>query len=393
MFRIVGPLVDADTLGLRRCRHIGDRGREHEPRGTLSAARSNTDGIASLDIELRADEENLGSPVIRRIESGVGLCEGCEPIPGRRRELVIVERRLQERKSQAILGDELDDEDVLGRKIVVRAEVFHECIGELIDRGTYDAVYASNRCIAGGQPPRNGYPRARVVRRAAKAAAVLREYAGVDVHARQDGIGGALGEAPVVGCVPRPGQVCPGREELRLDELENRVSRVTHPRLDGGRGDDRNAAKQIQQLVIVERPQRPQLRDNSCLLRGVHHRPALQCREHHVGVGDAGEVVHPGRIDVLETRRAGRGPGLPVHLEPAAVVIPVLAAGRHDHLVGADFAEDVVRAAVPGECTAELRVDSGEAGQRFRLVVEECPRGDAALGHLIELRACLHEPQ
>src|SRR5437867_4498041 len=105
----------------------------------------------------------------------------------------------------------------------------------------------------------------------------------------------------------------------------------------------------------VARLYAPELRIRSAVVTASAQRAAPFCRppavgearllpgvRQHVAARDTGEGIHPRPVDVLQPDRAVGPPGLAMDLEPAAVVVPVLAASRDHHLVGADLAQVVI---------------------------------------------------
>src|SRR3989454_155798 len=106
------------------------------PRSTLFPY---TTLFRSLQIDLRSDQEDPAA-LVQRIEGVVRLRQGREAVPGSGGELVVVQRRLQQREAEAVLIDELDDEDVFRRRVVVGTEVLHERVRQLVHAGVDNAV-------------------------------------------------------------------------------------------------------------------------------------------------------------------------------------------------------------------------------------------------------------
>src|SRR5207248_9053305 len=106
---------------------------------SLVAPRPLTHWSAGFQIVLRSAEEDVYPPVVQRIERVVSIRQGRKAIPGPGCELVIVECGLEQRESQAILVDELDDEDDLGRPVIVGGEVLSKRGRQLIHAGVDDA--------------------------------------------------------------------------------------------------------------------------------------------------------------------------------------------------------------------------------------------------------------
>src|SRR5256886_12428235 len=176
-----------------------------------------------------------------------------------------------------------------------------------------------------------------------RAGTLLGEDAGVQIHVGQNGIHAALGEAPVVlhgtrGGEPRVAR----RDQLLLDEVEHLAARVAWVLPELGRGDDRHAAEEIHQKVVVEGPERPDLRHDRRLVREGR---VLHRAEEQVGTRDAGVRIVPYVVEEILGGYAGRRPGHVVQLDPLAVVVPVRSPDRHDHLVRADLVHPVQAAA------------------------------------------------
>ncbi len=223
--------------------------------------------------------------------------------------MIVVKRPHHEVQPEAVLVEVLHHEDVLGREVVVGREVRIPVARQAVDARVDDPVRRVDRVL----PPRRAA-------RQARRGHVAREHLGVQVHAGEDRVRGPLGEAPVHVGGPAQRQRAAHAVEFRLDEVEHGGARVPRPGHDLRIGHDRHAAEHVQQHVVVERPQGPKLGLEDVL---VGHGDVLERLQHDVRLCDAGEEDVPHAVDVVETRRAVRGPRLLVDLEPATVVEPV----------------------------------------------------------------------
>ena len=103
--------------------------------------------------------------------------------------------------------------------------------------------------------------------------------------------------------------------------------------------EDRYAAEHVHELIVIQGPERPSL---CCDERQVPSSRLRERAEKLIRARDAAVCRVPRSVEKGERGRAARRPGLSVQIEPRAAVVPVLAAGRHDHLVRADFTHVVV---------------------------------------------------
>ena len=202
----------------------------------------------------------------------------------------------------------------------------------------------------------------------------------VQVKPREDSVGGPAREPALLVGRTRGREHRARRIQLRLDEAEERVARHARRCADLRAGDEGNAPEEVHQHVVVPCAQGPQLGER--LRRG--RSPGLRDDvDHQVGASYPAEEHIPRAVHVLQRRTAARRPVLPVDLEPAPVVVPVLTARRNDHLVRADLAQVVV---FPHRA-AELCIDRRDAGEHFRVTAKGIVRRERVLRHLGEVRA------
>ena len=304
-----------------------------------------------------------------------------------------MQRPPQHVESHLICGGELDDEDVLLRRVVVGAEVQLERVRQDVQPRVDDAVRGVARGLArvpGAVDSCDVHTGTRVVagRVDPRSRAFARIHPGIQIQVRQERIDRASGNVPAGGNRGGPRQVRPDRQQLRLDELERRVPGRARPLLDLDRGGERQSPEHVHQEVIVEGAEIAGLAFDLHLVRD---RRVLQRVEQHVGPRHAGVGVVPHVVQEAERGWAARRPELAVLLEPRAVVVPVRAAGRHDHLVGGDLTLAPVVALADG--APQLGVYACEGSPHFALGMEEVPGRDSAGRGFAHVRAALQGHQ
>ncbi len=388
--RVERPLVDADAFVLGRLRGVADDRRQEEWQARTIGHR-----LTGLEVEMLAGQEDRVAPVVRvqdvgrpartrhgqrlharGVECIVRLGDGREAVPGAADPRVVVHGTVEEVVVPAvpILRQVLHDEDDFRREVVVGTEIRLPLGGQAVDAGVQDPVCRRDRIV----PARLSALQARLRHGPG-------EHLGIEVHARQNGIGRPPGHAPV-----RAG-IAGGREhfarclQLALDELEQLRPGRSLTRLDLRVLHDGYAPEHVHQHVVVERAHGANLRLDDLL---VGDRDIRQHAQQHVRPRDRAERIVPHPVDILTRGTAGR-PCMAVHLQPAAAIVPVVAARRHDDLVRRDLAQVVVAP----ERGAQAVVDGGEAAAYLVGVAVEVLRRDHTQRRLIEIRAPRREQQ
>src|SRR5207249_10780975 len=142
------PLVDSWALAFGRRADVSDAvGEDQRISGCIgwtSVGHPHGHQRTCQHVPLRSDQDRVAT-LVGRIEGVERLRQRREAVPRREgRILAVVQRRHGDTHSQIVRGDELDDEDVFRRLVVVGAEILGEGVGQRVMAGIQNAVYRSD---------------------------------------------------------------------------------------------------------------------------------------------------------------------------------------------------------------------------------------------------------